>query len=114
MRGGVLSGRVFRVLRTDDEEGLEKMFRYKSGVKVDYNRQGYIYFVSRMYNELSTGEQQKILNLCIEHGGEHYQALFEFVTTDTTATALAMKHYISRETLYRLVRKYYENFPRKL
>ena len=28
------------------------MFRYKRGVKVDYDRQGYIYFVSRMYKEL--------------------------------------------------------------
>ena len=90
------------------------MFRYKRGVKVDYNRQGYIYFVSRQYKELTKEDQHKILNLCLLHGGEHYQALFEFVTTDTTATALTMKYFISRATLYRAVQKYYEGFPEKL
>ena len=67
------------------------MFRYKRGVKADYNRQGYIYFTSRRYRELDEAAQQKILNLCLEHGGEYYQALFEFVTTDASATALAMR-----------------------
>ena len=52
------------------------MFRYKRGVKADYNRQGYIYFTSRRYRELDEAAQQKILNLCLEHGGEYYQALF--------------------------------------
>lgn len=97
-----------------DKEGVRAMFRFKSGVKVDYNRQGYIYFTSRLYKELRPEAQQRILNLCIEHGGEYYQALFEFVTTDATATALCMKHYISKMTLYRAVRKYYENFLQNL
>ena len=44
------------------------MFRYKRGVKADYNRQGYIYFTSRRYRELDEAAQQKILNLCLEHG----------------------------------------------
>ena len=90
------------------------MFRFKRGVQVDYNRQGYIYFVSRQYKELPKEDQRKIVNLCLLHGGEHYQALFDFVTTDTTATAITMKYYISRATLYRAVCKYYEGFPKKL
>lgn len=90
------------------------MFRFKRGVDADYDRQGYIYFVSRRYKHLSEGDQHTILDLCLEHGGEHYQALFEFVTTDATATALCMKHYISKATLYRAVRKYYEGFPATL
>lgn len=90
------------------------MFRFKSGVNVDYNRQGYIYFVSRLFKELPQAEKQKILNLCMLCGGEYYQALFEFVTTDVTATALCMKYYISRATLYRAVRKYYEEFQQNL
>lgn len=90
------------------------MFRFKSGVDVGYNRQGYIYFTSRLYKELSPEDQQAILNLCLEHGGPYYQALFEFVTTDASATAITLKHSISRATLYRMVRKYYENFPEKL
>ena len=72
------------------------MFRFKSGVKVDYNRQGYIYFTSRLYKDLPEEDQRVILNLCLEHGGESYQALFEFVTTDATATAVCMKHCLSK------------------
>lgn len=90
------------------------MFRYKKSVPVSYERQGYIYFASRLYRELTEEQQRKLLNLCLQCGGEHYQALFEFVTTDTKATALSMKHFLSKKTLYRAVRKYYENFPEKL
>lgn len=90
------------------------MFRYKRGIRASYNRQGYIYFVSQQYKELSRDGQRKILNLCMECSGEYYQALFEFVTTEATATALSLRHHISRETLYRLVRKYYESFPKSI
>jgi len=90
------------------------MFRYKKSVPVSYDRQGYIYFTSRLYKELKPTQQEKIVNLCLEHGGEYYQALFEFVTTDAGATAVCMKHCLSRSTLERVVRAYYENFPRKL
>ena len=70
--------------------------------------------VTRSARELDEAAQQKILNLCLEHGGEYYQALFEFVTTDASATALAMRHHMDKTTLYRKVRKYYENFPTQL
>ena len=90
------------------------MFRYKRGVNVDYDRQGYIYFLSRRFNELSPAGQEKIRTLCRLYGGDHSGALFEFVTTDATATAIALTHYISKETLYRAVKRYYENFPKKL
>lgn len=86
------------------------MFRFKRGIKVEYNRQGYIYFTSRRYHELPEKEQQKILNLCLSCGGEYHQALFEFVTTDVSATALSMKHHMDKTTLYRKVRRYYEDF----
>lgn len=45
---------------------------------------------------------------------DRYQALFEFVTTDATATAVCMKHCLSKSTLHRMVRRYYEDFPKKL
>lgn len=95
-------------------EGEAGVFRAKRGIKASYERQGYIYFVSRLYKDLSEQDRRRIRELCKECGGEHYRALFEFVTTDTTATALALKHYLSKKTLYRAVRRYYENFPEKL
>lgn len=90
------------------------MFRYKKSVPVSYERQGYIYFASRLYRELTEEQQRKLLNLCLQCGGEHYQALFEFVTTDAGAEAVCMKHFLSRSTLERAVRRYYESFPQNL
>ncbi|MGI5987737.1 MAG: hypothetical protein ACOX7M_06300 [Dysosmobacter sp.] len=87
------------------------MYRYKRGVKADYNRQGYVYFVSRRFEHLTPARKRKIRELCADAGGEYEDALFEFVTTDTTATAICMKHYVSKATLYRAVKRYYEAFP---
>lgn len=90
------------------------MFRYKKSVGASYERQGYIYFASRAYTQLSPSQQKKIVNLCAQAGGEYHAALFEFVTTDIGATAVCMRHHISSSTLERAVRRYYEQFPRWL
>ena len=90
------------------------MFRYKKSIDVPYERQGYIYFASRMYHKLNVRQQQKIVDLCVETGGEYHAALFEFVTTDTGATAVCLKHHLSQSTLERAVRRYYEQFPTRL
>lgn len=89
------------------------MFRFKKAVPVSYERQGYIYFKSRCYRDLPEAEQQRIVNLCLASGGEYYQALFEFVTTDDGATAVCMRHHLSRSTLERVVRCYYTNWPQE-
>lgn len=90
------------------------MFRYKKSIPVPYTVQGYIYFSSRMYAALDAEQQKKILNLCLETGGEHYQALFEFVTTDAGATAVCRKHFLSQSTLERVVKKYYVRLAEEL
>ncbi len=98
-------------MRNSEKVGDVTMYRYKRGVKADYNRQGYVYFVSRRFEHLTPARQRKIRELCADAGGEYEDALFEFVTTDTTATAICMKHYVSKATLYRAVKRYYEAFP---
>lgn len=88
------------------------IFRYKHSVPVGYNEQGYIYFMSRLYEKLPWDKQKAIVDLCLEAaGGDYYQALFEFVTTDAGATEVCLKHHLSRSTLERIVRKYYKSFP---
>ena len=87
------------------------MFRYKKSVPVSYDRQGYIYFLSRLYDQMPEDKQEKIQQLCHEAGGEHSQALFVFVTTDISATAICARYFLSRSTLERVVRKYYMIFP---
>lgn len=90
------------------------MFRYKKALGVSYERQGYIYFLSRRYAELPAWKQERIRQLCDEAGGDYSAALMEFVTTDRGATEICMEHYLSEATLHRLVKKYYEGFPKKL
>lgn len=89
------------------------MFRYKKSVPVSYDWQGYIYFASRLYDDLPPRAQREIVNLCLECGGEYCQALFQFVTTDAGAERVCMQHHLSRSTLERAVRRYYERFPRE-
>lgn len=90
------------------------MFRFKKSVPVDYDTQGYIYFRSKLYRSLGQREQNRILRICTEAGGEHYQALFEFVTTNMGATAVCRKHFLSQSTLERIVRRYYKLFAESL
>lgn len=90
------------------------MFKYKPGIKVSYERQGYIYFKSRSYNTLDSEEQSVIDKLCREIGGEYSSALFAFVTTDASATKISIDYYLSKATLYRLVKEYYEKFPTEI
>ena len=90
------------------------MFRYKKSVGGDYVRQGYIFFTSLRFEELGERRRERIRSLCEEAGGEYSEALLEFVTTQTTATAVCYKYALSKSTLYRIVSDYYKKFPNKL
>jgi hypothetical protein len=91
-----------------------QVFRYKRSIEVTYDRQGYIYFISRAYRDLPAWQQERIRELCGKCGGEYGNALLEFVTTDAGATAVCMRHNLSQSTLERVVKKYYEAFPKRL
>lgn len=91
------------------------MFRRKRSIpEVSYDDQGYIYFYSKRYRRLSAREKRRIEGLCRLAGGEHYQALLDFVTTDLGITAVCTKHFVSESTLQRAVRRYYMEFAEKL
>lgn len=89
-------------------------FRFKKAIPVSYDRQGYIFFISRRYRELDLQERRKIRALCARAGKEYREALLEFVTTGTGAAAVCAKHYISASTLERAVRRYYIAFDELL
>ena len=78
------------------------MFRESPYMKLSYNQQGLIYFICKDYKNQPEYIQKKILNLCTSIGKDNYQALFELLTTDKSATKIAMQHYMSSVTLYRL------------
>lgn len=90
------------------------MFRYKPGIPVSYERQGYIYFASLLYRELPERSQEKIRELCRQAGGAYWEALLELVTTGAKADHVCQSHHLSRSTLERAVRKYYRAFPKRL
>lgn len=90
------------------------MFRYRKSVPLSYDRQGYIYFCSRIYKMLPRRKQERIRMLCRDAGGQYHEALLDFVTGKLTAPEVCVKHFISQSTLDRAVRKYYVNFPRDL
>ena len=87
------------------------MFRYKRSIPVSEDKQGYAYYASRLYSQMDRKGREAIHRLCQAAGGEYSEALLEFVTTDATATAICQRHFLSRSTLYRAVRRYYEFFP---
>lgn len=89
------------------------MFRFKRSVPLSYEQQGYIYFLSLLYKQLPLKKQKAITELCYTAGGEHHQALFEFVTTDAGAEAVCARHFLSRSTLERAVRRYYIAFSER-
>ena len=96
------------------EEGVGDVFRFKKAIPVDYDTQGYIYFLSKRYSQLTPGKKQKVEQICKEAGGEHYHALLEFVTTDAGAVSICTRYYISQSTLERAVRRYYLEFEKQL
>lgn len=90
------------------------MFRYRSGIRVSYDRQGYVYFTSRLYREMSPEDQKKIENLCRNCAGQYGPALLELVTTNADMTWVTQRYHVSKSTMLRCLRRYYERFPGKL
>ena len=90
------------------------MFRPKTSLPLSYERQGYIYFISKNYKALPPEKRQRIVELCYEAGGEYHKALFAYVTTDDSVTKICLQHHIDDNTLHRAVNRYYMNFPKVL
>lgn len=91
------------------------MFRYKPSIPVPYERQGYIYFRSLTYPNMTDREKQRIQGLCVVSAGPYENALLDHVTKGESVKYVCQKHYISSTTiLYRAIRRYYELFPTDL
>ena len=89
-------------------------FRYKRGIPLEYEVQGYIYFLSRRYRRLPLTKRRKIDEVCRRAGGDYAGALKEFVTTDRVAEEICGNYFISQSTLERMVRRYYLEFAEHL
>lgn len=56
-------------------------------------------------------KREQIEAHCRNVGGEHWRALFAYVTSDKGLTAICMRFYVSESTLKRRIKRYYEEFP---
>lgn len=71
-------------------------------------KQGLIFFACLNINSLDEKSRQKILNTCIEVGGEDYKALYRFLTDAYVNHAyICHTYFISKERLFKIKREFY-------
>lgn len=90
-------------------------FHYKRRLDaegVGYDRQFYIYSISRSYRLLSPDQRAVIDELCERVGGENAAALKAFLTSDRGVHSVALRYYVSESTLNRMIKRYYLGFPK--
>lgn len=86
-------------------------FKKMRGIKLDYDKQGLIYFTCKNIKEQPKEVQAKILNLCLEIGGaDYYKALYDVLTTENSICSIAMLHCVSESQLYKLRKMFYEKY----
>lgn len=82
------------------------------GVRVSRNRQGFIRYACLTYDEQPKGMRNKIDRLLYECGGSYCAALREVMCGEDSITAIALRHYVSESTLYRMRKNFYESWDR--
>ena len=86
-------------------------FKYKKGMGLSYERQGYIYFMCRNWNKL-TDEQREKIKFCADNDAAPYgDAVLYHVTTGASLTETTAKYFLGINTLYRALEKFYKRFP---
>ena len=83
------------------------------GVWVSRNRQGFIRYTCLTYDEQPRGMRNKIDRLLRECGGPYSAALREVMCGEDSITPIALRHYVSESTLYRLRKDFYESWDKK-
>ena len=86
---------------------MQKTFRYKRSIPVEYDLQGHIFFLSRRYRQMEKEEQKRLREICRKAAGAYSPAVLEYVTTDASAVTVCDKHNLSASTLERAVKRYY-------
>ena len=86
------------------------VFKHRRGFALSYVKQGKIYFTCRNYLQEPEQVQQKIRCLCDLCGGAYSKALFIALTTERSLRSVAMEYYVSEATLWRAVKKFYQNW----
>ena len=98
-------------------------FKKIRSVRVDYYTQGLIYFLCAAYGNtyrrvrLPEWIKKMIRDVCndVGRGREGYgSAIFALMTTRKSVDAVSREFYLSKETVYRLRKEFYEQFADRL
>lgn len=87
-------------------------FKKLRGVNVSSNRQGFIRFACLTYAEQPKKMRDKIDRLLRQCGGPYDAALREVMCSEDGITAIALRHFVSESTLYRLRKDFYESWDK--
>lgn len=90
------------------------MFRFRKNLKVSYQKQGYIHFVTRQYYKLKKEERAEIDELFRLAGGEYFEALKRIMTTDVSIYRVCDEMYLSKATLCRCINRYIKLFAERI
>lgn len=82
-------------------------FKRLRGVPLPEKRQGLIRYTCLCIETQPQWVQRKVERLCREVGGDYAEALKEVMCTNDSITSIAIRHYVSETTLYRLRKKFY-------
>ena len=86
-------------------------FKFRRGIRLSYERQGYIYFLCRRFSTLPKAQRDEIRALCRSAGGQYERALWRCVTTGAGMQRICNEEHVSTATLYRCLKRFYEGFP---
>ena len=82
-------------------------FRKLRGVPLPEEKQGLIRYTCLTYDSQPPRTRRKIDRLIQDSGGEYAEALRLVMLTRESMTAIALRHHVSEETLYRARRRFY-------
>ena len=83
------------------------------GVHISESRQKFIRYTCLTYEDQPAALQRKIDKLLAECGGAYESALREVMCGEESITAIALRHFVSEATLYRLRKGFYESWFKK-
>ena len=85
-------------------------FKYRRGIRLSYERQGYIFFLCRRFSALAPEQRDAIRALCRSAGGQYERALLRYLTTSAGMQRVCSEEHIGTATLWRCVKRFYESF----
>ena len=89
-----------------------KKFRFRSGSKASYDRQGLVWFTMRRYDGMTDEKKRRVERVCQRAAGHNWKALLAYMTTDKSPEDVAAEYYIaSVTTIYQAVNRLLEKFP---